>query len=235
MATKHRFFTFLDASIAPDTPVALRAEVAAKAEAIDAHRKAALKRDERVTMTGMYNVICKLRAKERLTPKEVAIHESSACGVLRDLHDELDALVAKAYGWTWPEDPAVILERLVALHDDRVAEEGKGMVRWLRPDYQHPRFGAGEEAAEALPLTPGAPAPVAMALADSRPWPRDAVGQIGALRQLVAAEPVSAEEAAQRFTKAKLEIVARHLETLAILGELQRSEDGRYHEVLQPA
>jgi hypothetical protein len=33
---------------------------------------------------------------------------------------------------------------------------------------------------------------------------------------------------------AKTENIARHLETLAILGELQRSEDGRYHEVLQP-
>ncbi|MEZ0333855.1 MAG: hypothetical protein ACAI18_07595, partial [Gemmatimonadales bacterium] len=88
---------------------------------------------------------------------------------------------------------------------------------------------------EALPLTPGAPAPVAVAAQDGRPWPRDAVGQIGALRQLVAAGPLSAEEAAQRFKKAKPEIVVRHLEFLALLGELQRSEDGRFHEVLQPA
>jgi hypothetical protein len=34
-----------------------------------------------------------------------------------------------------------ILERLVALHDERVEEEKRGTVRWLRPEYQIPRFG----------------------------------------------------------------------------------------------
>ena len=68
------------------------------------------------------------------------------------------------------------------------------------------------------------------ALAERRHWSNGRP-----LQQLVAAEPLSAEEAAQRFTKAKPEIVARHLEYLAPMGALQRSEDGRYHEVLQPA
>jgi hypothetical protein len=185
-------------------------------------------------MRSMYNVVAKLRSGEGLDEAEQAVHVLAACGVLRDLHDELDSLVAGAYGWTWPEDPAVILERLVPLHDERADEERRGAVRWLRPDYQRPRFGAAEDVAEALPLTPGAPAPVAVAPADGRPWPRDAIGQMGALRQLVAAGPLSAEEATQRFTRAKPDIVARHLETLTIVGELQQSPDGRYHEALQP-
>ena len=183
----------------------------------------------------MYNVVAKVRSGEALTDEEREVHALAACGVLLDLHEELDALVARAYGWGWPEAREVVLERLVALHDERVDEERRGMVRWLRPDYQRPLFGRAEERGEALPLTPGAPAPVAVAAQDGRPWPRDAVGQIGALRQLVAAGPLSAEEAAQRFKKAKPEIVVRHLEFLALLGELQRSEDGRFHEVLQPA
>lgn len=47
-----------------------------------------------------------------------------------------------AYGWPWPMGRAEILERLVALHDERVAEEQRGIVCWLRPDYQIPRFAA---------------------------------------------------------------------------------------------
>jgi hypothetical protein len=43
----------------------------------------------------------------------------------------------------------------VALHEERVEEERKGVVRWLRPDYQQPRFGAAEERVEGLQLTPG--------------------------------------------------------------------------------
>ena len=98
----------------PDPPDALRAKIAAVAESLDAHRKSAIDRDVRVTMTGMYNVVAKLRSGAALTPKERTIHELAACGVLRDMHDELDALVAEAYGWPWPMTDAGILDRLVA-------------------------------------------------------------------------------------------------------------------------
>ena len=59
--------------------------------------------------------------------------------------------MAEAYGWgeDWrraPQGtglpPAEIVRRLVALNATRAAEEAKGHVRWLRPDYQIPRFGA---------------------------------------------------------------------------------------------
>ena len=39
---------------------------------------------------------------------------------------KLDALVAEAYGWPWPMEREEILERLVALHDERVEEEKRG-------------------------------------------------------------------------------------------------------------
>ena len=34
---------------------------------------------------------------------------------------------------------SLLLTRLVALNHSRAAEERKGLIRWLRPDYQNPR------------------------------------------------------------------------------------------------
>ncbi len=192
-----------------------------------AHRKAAIARDERVTMTGMYNVVEKLRANEPLTPKERTVHELAACGVLRDLHDELDALVAEAYGWPWPMPTEEILDRLVALHDERVAEEARGVVRWLRPDYQAPNATRTAPDA-ALPLPDDAAPTAEPAPADApAPWPAEAVEQIGALKRLVATRTVTVDDATRAFAGARTDIVHRHLDTLAILGEV-RAADGRY-------
>ncbi|HWH16751.1 MAG TPA: hypothetical protein VNT77_00205, partial [Allosphingosinicella sp.] len=54
---------------------------------------------------------------------------------------DLDAAVAAAYGWPADLPAAEIVARLVALNAERAAEEAAGHVRWLRPDYQKPRFG----------------------------------------------------------------------------------------------
>jgi hypothetical protein len=187
------------------------------AERIETHRDSALARDERVTMTGIYSVIAKLRTGEPLTAKERTIHELAACGVLRDLHDELDALVAQAYGWPWPLGREEILERLVALHAERVAEEARGLVRWLRPEYQNPDGRADDGTPAALDLATddadGTEAPAAL------PWPAGAIDQIAAITRI--------DAATARFAGAPRELVARHLETLAILGEV-REERGRY-------
>ncbi|MBK8003721.1 MAG: hypothetical protein IPK12_07160 [Gemmatimonadetes bacterium] len=64
--------------------------------------------------------------------------------------------MAEAYGWPWPMEKEEILERLVRLHDERVEEEKRGLIRWLRPEYQIPRF-----APEAAPATLNLPEPEA--------------------------------------------------------------------------
>ena len=209
----------------PTAPDALRTRIATLAEHLDTHRKQAINRDIRVTMTGMYNVVEKLRSGAPLTPKERTIHELAACGILRDLHDELDALVAEAYGWPWPMEKEEILERLVALHDERVEEEKRGIVRWLRPDYQIPRFGADLPVAT-LDL-PASATPIAVP-AELRAWPSSAVEQLTAIGALVSSRAVSADEAAASFTGARRDLVVRHLETLALMGEIIRDADGRY-------
>ena len=215
-----------DAFPFPEPISEVRDAVAGAAERLDAHRKSAIARDEHVTMTGMYNVVAKLRSGEALTPKERTIHELAACGVLRDIHDELDALVAQAYGWPWPMSDAEILDRLVALHDVRVEEEKQGIIRWLRPEFQAPGQPVTAPPTElSLATTTSSAVVVADAIV---PWPAEAVEQIGALKRLASAGAVSVDDASARFNGAKREIVARHLETLAILGEVRVLGDGTY-------
>lgn len=81
----------------------------------------------------MYNVLEKLRAGEALSAKERAIHDQGLVSVLRQIHDDLDAAVFAACGWT-ADLPAEItdeqiLERLVARSAERAAEEARGLVK----------------------------------------------------------------------------------------------------------
>jgi len=173
-------------------------------------------------MTGMYNVVEKLRAGTLLTLKERAIHEVAACGILRDIHNALDALVAEAYGWPWPLSRDEILERIVALHDERVTEERAGHVRWLRPEYQIPRFGASAGAAAPalnLPdaITATATTPTATVLTT---WPVSAVEQLTAVKQLAARLGPSPDALTAAFAGADPALVRRHLDTLVMIGEV---------------
>ena len=66
--------------------------------------------------------------------------------ILKDLHDQIDRATADAYGWPHDLTDEQILEKLVALNAERAKEEAAGHVRWLRPDYQIPRFAKGAAA-----------------------------------------------------------------------------------------
>jgi hypothetical protein len=191
------------------------------------HREAALAHDSRVTTTAMYNVVEKLRSGDALSKRERETHELAACGVLKDLHDELDTLVAAAYGWPWPMKREEILERLVALHGERVEEEKRGLIRWLRPEYQIPRFAAAAGRPSELALV--AATPDAAAAPDNRvSWPQTAVEQLAAIGAALAQLPRSVDEVAASFIGARKELVVRHLETLAMMGEISLDENGRY-------
>ena len=206
-------------------------------------------------MTGMYNVLEKLRNAEPLSDKERTIHEQGLVSVLRQLHDAIDEAVLDAYGWgdllpllqvahgnvssITPEtreeakrsfDDAV-LERLVALNAERAAEEARGLVRWLRPEFQNPQAQTAPEQEE-MEVTPeDEHAAVPLVASKPLPWPKDTVQQIRAVAETIAASPagLSREDIEARFTargpwKRRLPIV---LETLAVVGRV-REHEGRY-------
>lgn len=125
----------------PDPAPERHASIGALAQRLDQHRTEAIARDERVSMTDIYNIVTKLRSTAVFSPAERAIHQSVGGRVLREMHQELDRLVAQAYGWRWPMNKPEILSKLAELLEHREAEERGGTVRWLRPDFQIPRFG----------------------------------------------------------------------------------------------
>lgn len=83
----------------PDTTEAQQARIHDLAEQLDAHRKRQQALHPGLTLTGIYNVLEKLRREEALTDKEKTIHEQGLVSVLRQLHDELDTAVFAANGW----------------------------------------------------------------------------------------------------------------------------------------
>ena len=93
-----------------------------------------------LTLTGLYNVLEELRSGAPLGDKEQGVKDRGRVLILKDLHEQIDRATADAYGWPHNLSDEAILERLVALNAERAAEEAAGHVRWLRPDYQIPRF-----------------------------------------------------------------------------------------------
>ncbi|MCC7107692.1 MAG: class I SAM-dependent DNA methyltransferase, partial [Deltaproteobacteria bacterium] len=120
---------------------AQRERIRALGEQLDQHRKQQQAMHPELTITGMYNVLEKNRAGGALSAKEKLIHEQGLLSTLQRIHDELDAAVADAYGWPRDLSDEQLLERLVALNRERAEEEKRGIVRWLRPEYQVPLFG----------------------------------------------------------------------------------------------
>lgn len=126
-----------------------------------------------------------------------------------------------------------VLERLVALNAERAAEEARGLVRWLRPEFQNPQAQAvpqqveietesDEEDTAAAAVKPATKA---------APWPKDPVDQVRAVADVIAtsAAPLAQDDIAARFTargpwKRRL---PQLLDMLVALGRAQE-QNGRY-------
>ncbi len=216
----------------PDATPEQRDRIRDIAERLDAHRQRQQALHPDLTLTGMYNVLETLRSGQPLSAKERAIHERGLVSLLRQLHDELDAAVAAAYGWpaaspTGLADEEILL-RLVELNITRAAEELAGHVRWLRPAYQAP--GESQPAQSTL-LADEAAVAVAPLVAP-RAWPKPLAEQAAAVRALLdaAGAPVAPRTLSQLFGRAsqKRERSIRDLlETLVVLGQA-RVEAGLY-------
>ncbi len=185
-----------------------------------------------LTLTGLYNVLEKLRAGTAPAALEAAdrrIFDDGLVLILKEYHDALDAAVAAAYGWPADLGDTEILARLVALNQERIREEAAGQVRWLRPDYQIPRFGS---ARDKLDLAGGAThQPPAEATSGPKPaFPSDALEQTAAVLSVLSrvAEPASATALAVRFRQGRrlLPQIEAVLAALVRVGGLVTSPDG---------
>ena len=251
---------------------ALKQRIRDLGERLDAHRKRQQEQHPDLTLTGIYNVLEKLRSGEALNAKDKDIHDKGLISVLKQIHDDLDAAVIEAYGWTdlsangphcsgglrpsianeeapplssngidahratlqgisfadllargGPDAEALeqaILTHLVALNHERAAEEKRGLIRYLRPDYQAP--GATTPQQSEIGLTgEDAVTPDTAALAVILDWPTNLPAQVAALRKLlptIGQDPETLAACFGRKSKKRVDQITAILDTLKTLG-----------------
>jgi hypothetical protein len=230
----------------------LSARIRSLAEQLDAHRKRVLAEYPDLTLTGLYNVLEKLKTGVDRNAKEQATYEKGLVAVLKSFHDDLDAAVLQAYGWDdlinpLPNPPPqagegaivkgdgfdwreTLLERLTALNAERAAEEAQGQIRWLRPVYQHPQAAPQQQVLDTTTEKGAEETPVA-AISQKTPWPAELPAQMAAIARILSAacQPLSESDLADHFSGkgAWKKRLPQLLETLVALGRAARDEQGR--------
>ena len=208
----------------PDPTEAQKAHLRSLGEQLDAHRKAQQAAHPKLTLTAMYNVLEKLRAGERIEGKDREIYDQGLIGILRDLHDQIDAAVADAYGWPADLTDDDILHRLVDLNRQRAAEEARGQIRWLRPEYQNPAGRAAVAQGEQTTMEIG-PADTAT----TAPWPKSLPEQIAAVRAALSdLGEASSDQVAGQFSRVRAKSVQPLLDALCALQQARPVGGGRY-------
>jgi hypothetical protein len=230
-------------------------------EKLDAHRKRQQALHPELTLTGMYNVLEKLRAEEALTDKEKQIHAAGLVTILKQIHDDLDEAVFEAYGWSdilaakrmLPDvydfetetiskvevDPGQfeahlrecqeaieqeLLKRLVALNHERAEEEKRGLIRWLRPEYQAPEtLEVPKAEQQEIKLQASKASAITAAVPDKLKWPTTLSDQVSALQKLLPTlgpDPEALSAPFGRKSPKRTAQITEILATLTALGKL---------------
>jgi hypothetical protein len=209
------------------TPIGIQKQTIRElGERLDSHRKRVQATHPEVTITGMYNLLEKLRQGEPLDDKDKAFNQKALVSTLKQIHDELDAAVFAAYGWEPTLTDDQILENLVTLNAQRAEEERNGLIRWLRPDYQAP--GETYVQPSLAGITTQTETPIAPT--EQQPFPKTLKEQLWAIRDLfrtqsgewTAAQVTAHFKAASR----KQKVILDCLESLEDLGILLSHNEG---------
>jgi hypothetical protein len=223
----------------PVCTIAQRKKIRRFAETLDSHRKERQSKHPDLTLTGMYNVLEKLRKETPLSDKERVIHGQGLVSVLRDIHDELDQAVFEAYGWSPDLTDEQILENLVALNAVRAADEERGIIQWLRPEFQNPAGKSAATQTEMAGLDEEAKDEETASLAASsvKSWPKKLAEQIVAVRDDIAKRRgfFTAADIMRHFKGAKVGDIDEMLEGLAALGIVHSIDGHRWQRIVRRA
>ncbi len=143
-----------------------------------------------------------------------------------------------------------ILERLVALNHERAEEEKRGLIRWLRPDFQNPSGGKPsvqpelelegdsddeadtdeEQPAKGKGKKKSAKAKPTLKAPSKAAWPKKLPEQVATVRQSLQDHkgPTTSEAIATRFKSVKADKIEELLDTLVLIGQARLLPDGRY-------
>ena len=182
--------------------------------------------------------LAKTQLLTAFTPEEKRIFDDGLVLILKEYHDRLDAAVSDAYSWPHDLSDQEILTKLVALNKERAEEERRGLVRWLRPDYQIPRFAKAQDK-QAI-AEDGAQVTADLLPVDTIQkisFPKNAVEQTAAVFAALASAtvPLGVDEIVGQFkaTKATRRQVAGVLASLARLGHV--ATDGKTYALRRVA
>jgi hypothetical protein len=210
----------------PNTSAAAKRRIAKLAEELDALRKSTLATQADLTLTALYNVLEEIRSGLPLNDKSQQIKDRGRVLILKDLHEQLDALVTEAYGWPVDISDDDILTKLATLNDERAKEEARGLIRWLRPAYQIDKLGAlAHRADKVQEISVGIRS---RGKTDFPEEPRDQAGQVLQLLRR-SPRPLTAEEIAALFKDGDkiLVDVKDILQSFGRLGDVSSYDNGK--------
>ncbi|WP_157468820.1 type IIL restriction-modification enzyme MmeI [Deinococcus murrayi] len=163
---------------------------------------------------------------DRISPRRIDLYrrgcfvleaKQGVVTVLRDLHDELDALVQAAYGWEGTLTDQEVLTRLGNLNALRAEEERRGNIRYLREDYQDSKGRAVRDLGLVVPqVTSGIGLPPI--------FPKKLPEQVQVVRDQLrsAGRPLTSQQLASQFRGVGPEKMGEIVETLVLLGQVRQ-------------